>query len=92
MAANMSQLYLRIGRPSSCLRISKAIRRWTPRATSCTACSGTTAAHLPSIPRATRTASSSALTSSARGGLHALTSTSASSRKCGSGGPREWAE
>eukprot|EP00959_Pyramimonas_sp_CCMP1952_P414583 8686422-Pyramimonas_sp.AAC.1 len=50
MAANMSQLYLCMGRPSNCLRISKAIRRWAPRAMSCTACSGATAAHLPSDP------------------------------------------
>eukprot|EP00959_Pyramimonas_sp_CCMP1952_P289313 6051118-Pyramimonas_sp.AAC.1 len=77
-----------MGRPSSCLRIPRAIRRWTPRAMSWTGCSGTTAAHLPNMPRAMRTASSSALTSSAGDGLQTLTSTSASSGKCaGLAGP-----
>eukprot|EP00959_Pyramimonas_sp_CCMP1952_P073434 1534783-Pyramimonas_sp.AAC.1 len=77
-----------MGRPSSCLRISRAIRRCAPRAMSWTACSGTTAANLPNMPRAMRTASSSALAKSAGEGLHVLTSTSASSGKCvGLAGP-----
>eukprot|EP00959_Pyramimonas_sp_CCMP1952_P394799 8271988-Pyramimonas_sp.AAC.1 len=86
----MSQLYLCMGRPSRCLRISNAIRRCTPRAMSWTACSGTTATNLPNMPRAMPTASSHQV---ARGGSACAHEDFGQLREmCGPGWSREWVE